>query len=285
MSERCAVLEHRPHAQSCAGLCTAVSPSPAWTLSLSRDRPRHGACTVEDMQAISLFHLAALAPFLFAMGCGDSGPTQPSSSPVVGFDAAPLDRADPSPVPSARDASSEEAAVGSSPVSAEVSGAYGGAPFVGKAGAVSRFYLEDPSGDAGNLVAAVSVLVTPYESACTAVRDTTRPVLSFYLRSGHGELAPETFSIVDSFVAGGEGPAPQGTANIFGLDAADCGVHNLDQATSGGVTITSAASGRIEATFSVTFKTSGTFSGRFSLATCPGTVPLDDSDPTVKCVL
>ncbi len=239
----------------------------------------------DDMQTISILHRAAFAAFLFAVGCGDSGPAQPSSSPVVGFDAASQDRADSSAVPTARDASSEEVGAGSSPVSAEVSGAYGGAPFVGKAGAASRFYLDDPAGDAGTLVAAVSILVTPYESACTAIRDTTRPVLSFYLRSDHAELAAETFSIVDSVVAGGVGPGPQGTANIFGLDAADCGVHNLDQATSGAVTISSVASGRIDATFNVTFKTSGTFSGTFSLATCPGAVPLDDSDPTLKCVL
>jgi hypothetical protein len=229
-------------------------------------------------------YLAALAPIQLKTACSDSSPSQPSTAAVLGSDATPPISNESATEQTHRDASAEEA-VPLPPISAQVSGAYDGVPFVAKGGGVRRFYLDDRASDAGHFVAGVSILVSQYESACTSVRDTTRPVLSLYLRSSHSELAPETFPIVDSFVAGGQGPAPQGTANIFGLDAADCGVHNFDQATAGTVTITSVAPGWIEATFDLSFRTSGAFAGTFSLPNCKGAVPIDDTDPTLKCVL
>jgi hypothetical protein len=171
--------------------------------------------------------------------------------------------------------------------SARVLGMYQGASFDARGGGLHRFYWAEP--DAGTVTtdvhSGVSIMITQYANACTAPRDTSKPVLAFYLRSGDRELGPGTFPIVDSFVAGGQGPAPQGTANVFGLDAADCGVHNFDQGASGSVTLTAVAPERVEGTFDVTFNASGSFSGRFSLLDCRGVVSLDDSDPTLKCVL
>jgi hypothetical protein len=195
------------------------------------------------------------------------------------FDAGPVTRAD---------GSAAETGPVLLPATATVTGAWQGAPFAAKGGALTRFYWDNGPTDAGaptDLRAAVSIIITQYASACTTARDTTAPVLSLYLRSADAELSPGTFPIVDSWISGGSGPPPQGTANLFGLSATDCGVSNLDQAKTGMVTLTVVDAVHVEGTFDITMGVGGSYMGSFSLPDCRGVVALDDTDPTVRCVL
>jgi hypothetical protein len=194
-------------------------------------------------------------------------------------DAGPVTPADGSPA---------ETGPGLLPATATVTGAWQGSPFAAKGGALTRFYWNNGFMDGGAPTdprAGVSIIITQYPSACTSARDTSAVVLSMYLRSAAVELSPGTFPIVDSWIAGGSGAPPQGTANIFGLSATDCGVSNLDQATTGTVTITVVDAAHVEGTFDITMIVGGSFTGSFSLPDCRGVVPLDDTDPTVRCAL
>jgi hypothetical protein len=193
------------------------------------------------------------------------------------FDAGPVTPAD---------GSTTETSAGLSPTTATVTGQCQGAPFAAKDGALSRFYWNNGPADAPtDLRAGVSIVITQYAGACTSARDTSAPVLSLYLRSADTELSPGTFPIVDSSIAGGGGPPPQATANLFGLHPIDCGVNSLDHAATGVVTITAVDAAHVEVTFDLTMTVGGSYKGSLSLPDCQGVVPLDATDPTVRCVL
>lgn len=138
--------------------------------------------------------------------------------------------------------------------------------------------------DPAALLAGVSFVITQYANACTATRDTTLPILAFYLRSSQPELAPQTFPLVDSTVAGGTDAPPEATVNVFGLYPDVCSVSNLDWATSGNVELSNVSATRIDGTFSLTLGTGGVLTGTFSVDDCFADKPVpDDSDLTLAC--
>ena len=175
------------------------------------------------------------------------------------------------------------------PARASVNGTIKGVPFVATGGATRRFYW---TGDAvvdggpvqGAMLAGVSIAIGDYTNLCTAVRDTARPILEFYLRAATAELAPGTFPLVNSPVEGGTDAPAEGTLNYFVLYTDACSVSNQDSAISGSVILTRVTSTRLEGTFTAMLETSGAISGDFALDECASAKPYpDDSDPTMAC--
>ena len=175
------------------------------------------------------------------------------------------------------------------PAHASVVGTLKGKAFVASGGATRRFYWSGNSlvsGGAvqGAILSGISIALGDYANLCTAVRDTARPILEFYLRATTAELAPGTFPLVMSTVEGVTDAPPEGTLNYFSLYADACSVSNQDWATSGSVTLTRVTSTRVEGSFSATLETSGTVSGEFALDECARAKSFpDDTDTTMAC--
>jgi hypothetical protein len=234
---------------------------------------------------------AALAALFLACG---SEPSATPGSPDSGSDARAATGGSGGAVGSGGAAGTGATSAGSGgvatsePAFVSVDGTIAEVAFTARGGAARRFYWSGDElvqgGGSGEILAGISFAISEYEDPCHSVRDTTRPILAFYLRDSRPELSPGTFPLVDSWVTGGTDSPPQGTLNVLGLYPESCGVTNLDWAVSGDIEITRVTGSQIEGSFEALLETNGVISGEFVIDECPTAKAFpDDTDPTIAC--
>ncbi len=228
-----------------------------------------------DFDARFYSRLCAALSLLSLVGCDHASSSSVSKAEPV--DAAAVDAA----VASSDASIGTDAADAAPSVEVTVTATVNGRPFHAKGAAEHRFWFV---ADGGRGNAGMSLLIGQYPAMCSAPRVPLSPTLFFYLRSDQSEVVPGTYPLVDDFVLGGRGPAPQATLNVITMSSRDCGIDTLDQSTSGTITITKSGAGIIEGMFDAVLSRNGAIRGNFRITPCTPWDPRADNG-TAMCVL